>query len=184
MTQATIYKLEAQFADLQAMLKSFRNVWAREILFTWQWWLLLALTVLPWVCWAFYRKKDSTNRLLFAGFFSIIIAKLLDSIGSSFGLWMYTARVVPLTPPFFPWDTTLMPVAVMTFIQFKPKIHPAIKAAVFAAVSAFAVEPLAVWLKLYEPLTWRHIYSLPIYFAIYLAAHWLSKRESFGRVQG
>lgn len=87
-------------------------------------------------------------------------------------------------PPFFPWDTTLMPVAVMTFIQFKPKIHPAIKAAVFAASAAFVAEPLAVFIKLYEPIVWRHIYSFPIYFAIYFTADWLSKREGFARLQG
>lgn len=95
MTQEMIDMLKKQFTDLQAMLKSFRAFWAREILFTWQWWLLLALSVLPWVCWAFYHKKGSGNRLLYAGFFSICVAKLLDSIGSAFGLWMYTAVWCP-----------------------------------------------------------------------------------------
>jgi hypothetical protein len=54
---------------------------------------------------------------------------------------------------------TLMPVAVMTFIQFKPKVSPLIKAVVFAALAAFVMEPLGVWLRFYRPVVWRHIYS-------------------------
>jgi predicted PurR-regulated permease PerM len=70
----------------------------------------------------------------------------------------------------------------MTFIQFKPKINPFIKAAVFAGIAAFVLEPLAEWLKLYIMIAWKHIYSFPIFAAIYLAADWLAKRGRFYKV--
>lgn len=160
----------------------YRTIWKDGMLFTWQWWLLLALAVLPWVAWCFRRKKDSTNRLLYVGFFSILVAKLLDTIGANFELWNYPLKLIPLMPPFFPWDTTMMPVAVMAFIQYKPSIKPAIKAVVFAAIAAFVIEPLAEWLGLYRPILWKHFYSFPFYFVIYMAADWLSRRGHFERI--
>lgn len=163
--------------------KELQKEWMKGTIFTWHWWLLVALTVLPWVFWIFWHKKDSTNRLLYAGFFSILVAKLLDVLGATFGFWEYTAKVIPLMPPLFPWDSTLMPVTVMTFIQYKPKISPYIKAITFAAIASFVMEPAAVWLGLYKPLLWKHIYSFPIFAVIYLAANWLSRRERFEQIQ-
>jgi hypothetical protein len=49
------------------------RLWRNHILFTWQWWLSLALTVFPWILWVLLRKKSSTFRLLFSAFFVIII---------------------------------------------------------------------------------------------------------------
>jgi hypothetical protein len=183
MSPETIEKIQALFTQMQGYTREVYRLWAREILFTWQWWLLLAMTVLPWAFWIVWHKKDSTNRLLYAGFFSIIVAKLLDTIGSTFGLWQYTARLVPLMPPLFPWDATLMPVAVMTFIQFKPKIHPIVKAVALAAIASFVMEPVAQWIGLYKPILWKHIYSFPGYIVIYLTADWLSRRERFEKVK-
>lgn len=183
MSPETFSKLKEIFSGLQDISKTFQRLWIQDILFTWQWWLLLAMTVLPWVFWIFYHKKDSANRLLFAGFFVIIVSHFLDAVGSTYGLWSYTARLIPLMPPYLPWDTSLLPVVVMTMIQFRPKISPYIKAAVFAALSSFVMEPLAIWLNLYWPTHWKHIYSFPIFFAIYLAADWLSRRKRFEHIE-
>jgi hypothetical protein len=183
MSPETVEKLQALFMQMQEYTKEVVRLWSQGILFTWQWWLLLAMTVLPWIFWIFWHKKDSTNRLLYAGFFSIIAAKLLDTIGSTFGFWQYTARLVPLMPPLFPWDATLMPVAVMTLIQLKPKIHPIIKAAALAAFAAFIMEPLAEWIGLYKSILWKHYYSFPVFIFIYLVADWLSRRERFEKVK-
>lgn len=183
MTPEAIQDMDKIAEQLQDCSRKVQAFWKEHVLFTWQWWLLAALTVMPWVFWAFYGKRGGKCRLLFAGFFVIIVSKLMDAVGSTFGLWIYPTRVLPLMPPYLPWDTTLMPVAVMTIIQFKPKFHPAIKAVVFGGVAAFVAEPLAQWMELYKPYAWRHIYSFPIFIAIYLAADWLSKRGSFELVQ-
>lgn len=174
--------LDALLQKMQSDSREFHRLWLGQMVFTWRWWLLLALTVVPWILWGIFRKKESTSRLLYAGLFSVVISKLLDAIGSSFGLWVYTVRLIPLFPPFFPWDTTLMPVAVMAFLQFRPGMHALVKAAVFALTAAFVAEPLGVWLRLYLPEHWSHFYSFPIYMAIYLAADRMSKSGRFERV--
>jgi len=74
----------------------------------------------------------------------------------------------------------VMPVTLMFFYQLFPKVKPWIKGIVFATSAAFIVEPLFVWIGLYQQMTWQHYYSLPIYFLIYMAGYWFftkSRRE-------
>ncbi|MEW9673622.1 hypothetical protein [Ammoniphilus sp. 3BR4] len=51
----------------------------QAFLFTWKWWVGLALLVVPWILWAIFRKKESSVRLLLAGFVIMVISTILDS---------------------------------------------------------------------------------------------------------
>jgi hypothetical protein len=155
------------------------SLWLKYTFLSWQWWFGICLSIIPWVVWIKFRKKDSTNRLLLAGLFVILISSWLDVIGILFGLWSYYYNVVPFSPPFIPWDFTLLPVAVMTSLQITFKISPFIRAIVFSAVSSFIMEPLFVSLGFYNPKHWRYIYSFPIFILIYLVSVWISKRQNF-----
>ena len=33
--------------------------WFENVIFTWQWWLGVFLTVVPWILWIFFRKKTA-----------------------------------------------------------------------------------------------------------------------------
>lgn len=102
--------------------------WAQHVVFTWQWWLGVALAVIPWILWLVFRKKDSTGRLLLAGFSALIVSSWLDFYGTSNHLWYYMYEVIPLHPAHIPWNFTLIPVIVMTLIQYRPELSPWIKA--------------------------------------------------------
>ncbi|TFE23473.1 hypothetical protein [Cohnella luojiensis] len=65
------------------------HVWKNHVLFTWQWWFSLALFIVPIAVWVILRKRDSTDRLLYAGFFVLLTASWLDFMGNNFGLWYY-----------------------------------------------------------------------------------------------
>ena len=39
----------------------FFRFWAEDIVFTWHWWLVVILTVLPWAVWSFVRKIMTTR---------------------------------------------------------------------------------------------------------------------------
>ena len=159
-----------------------RALWISDVAFTWQWWLGVGLAIVPWVIWILLRKKESTYRLLTAGFFVIVMCSWLDVIGITLGLWHYNFDVVPMMPSYLPWDFTLLPVLVMSFIQYKPKMSPIIKAIVCAAISAFVGEPVSQWLRLYDPHNWKSIYSFPILIVIYLIAHFISSRKEFKEI--
>lgn len=159
------------------------QIWLNHVLFTWQWWFGVILSIVPWILWILWRKKESTYRLLCAGFFAMLLSSWLDDIGSETGTWHYYYEVLPYIPAYEPWDFTLMPVGIMFFLQYKPHISPYLKAAVFAGIAAFVAEPLFAAIGLYNREHWKHIYSFPIYATIYLAAHYISTREQFARLQ-
>lgn len=156
--------------------------WNENVLFTWQWWLGVVLTVVPWIVWFYFRKKESTYRLLTAGLFVICISTWLDYVGVSLGLWHYNYDVLPFLPSYLPWDFTLMPVIIMMLIQFKPRVTPFIKAIIFAGLSAFVGEPFFKWIRTYDPEQWEYIYSFPFFVIIYLIAHFISSRKQFDKI--
>ncbi|MDG0792348.1 hypothetical protein OMP38_16840 [Cohnella ginsengisoli] len=129
--------------------------------------------------WIKVRNKESEDRSLFVIFFTVIVTCWLDFVGTDYGLWFYTGKVIPTIPVYFPWDFCILPVFIALLIQYKPHFSPLIKALVFAAVSAFIGEPVFLWLGFYVIVKWNILYSLPIYFFIYLASHKISKRKGF-----
>jgi hypothetical protein len=168
--------------EIEKLVQETIQIWLEHIVYSSLWWLAIGLTIVPWILWFKYRKKNSSDRILYAGFSVIIISICLDAIGDQYGYWTYRFNVIPVFPAYLPWDTTLMPVTVMYFLQFKPNLHPFIKACMFAFIASFVAEPLFHWLGIYEPTKWKYIYSFPIHIIIYLIAHRLSRRENFAPI--
>ena len=167
--------VEAQRIISEAFLNS--------ILFTWQWWLCLVLTILPWVLWFRYRKKESSDRLLYAGFTVIILSFIIDHAAVSHGIWSYPINLVPLTSLPIPFHISVVPVAVMFFIQIRPDTNLFIKAVLFAAVGAFAAIPLFGFMDIYNAKGWPSVYDFIILFVIYTVAHWFSTMKNFASLQ-
>jgi len=67
----------------------------------------------------------------------------------------------------------------MFLIQIKSESNPYIKALIFATISAFIGEPVAAWIKLYDPANWKYLYSFPIYIVLFLISHHIYYRKSF-----
>lgn len=70
-------KLSKIYDTVQNTTMDLRHLWITYSLFTWRWWLTVALTILPWVIWIIIRKKESTARLLLAGLTVMVISALL-----------------------------------------------------------------------------------------------------------
>lgn len=169
--------------DLISKLNAdMRALYMDNIFLTWRWWLCFAMVVVPWVLWIIFRKKESTSRLLFAGFITVIIAMLLDDIGVELNLWDYNVDIDAINPSFILWDMTLLPIITMTFLQYKTSIKPIIKAIILAGLASFVMEPLFTWMDFYDPESWHYYYSFPIYIIIYLIAHFCSTRKSFEKL--
>jgi hypothetical protein len=153
--------------------------WLQDTLFTWQWWFGVTLTVIPWILWIVVRKKDSTNRLLFIGFFVMLITSYLDLTGVELTLWYYEYKVVPTILAHIPWDFSLFPVSIMLLLQYKPDFNPYIKSLCFGVFCSFICEPIFTKLHFYVPIKWKNIYSFPVYILLYLICHILSRRKHF-----
>ncbi|MFC4102549.1 CBO0543 family protein [Paenibacillus xanthanilyticus] len=168
--------------QISKLIKEKIEIWTDQVVFSNLWWMGVILSIIPWVIWILYRKKSSTDRLLYAGFFASLVAVALDLVGDQFGFWHYRFNVIPVVPTYLPWDFTLMPVTIIWLIQFKPSVSPYLKAAVFALLTSYVAEPFFKWLLVYNPVNWRYTYSVPIQFVLYLAAHYMSKRNEFDKI--
>ncbi|WP_209121286.1 CBO0543 family protein [Alkalihalobacillus sp. BA299] len=174
-----IERLQELFKQIHEISIEQRQLWVEDVVFTWQWWAGIGLAVIPWILWLLLRKKDSSLRLLTAGFFMMFISSWLDSLGIQLGFWLYKYEVIPFIPAFIPWDVSLIPVFTMFLLQIQPNISSFIKGVIFGLVTAFVAEPFFILVEIYKPLTWKHIYSFPIYFILYLIAHRICHGKSY-----
>jgi len=177
-----IQEMEVTYSLIHEAYQLNMTLWLKYVLFGWRWWLQVGLTIIPWILWFKFKKKDSNDRLLYAGLIVIIISGWLDVLGILFGLWSYYYKVVPFSPAFEPWDFTLLPVVTMVFLQYKPQISPYLKAVIFSVITSFIAEPIFIWLGYYNPKHWELYYSFPIYIVIYLIAYKLSIATRFEKI--
>lgn len=122
------------------------DVWLKSTVFTWRWWLLLFISIVPWVIWIKFRPKESTACILYGGSVVILLTYYMDAIGLSLGLWSYPTELVPLIPHYITWDFCVIPIAAMFTLQIKPNTNPFIKAIVLGIVGAYIIQPLATWI--------------------------------------
>jgi hypothetical protein len=167
------------YKEITRVNDKYVNYWKDNTLFHWDFWVSCFLLLAPIIFWVIFRKKESTSRLLYAGFFVLLISCWLDFMGVMFGKWYYTGILLPFIPSYLPWDVVIFPIFAMTLLQIKPKRSPFIKALIFSAVCAFIGEPLFIWFGFYVSVDWHIYYSFPIYFIIYLIAHKLSMLKNF-----
>lgn len=178
----TIDKMDQLSAEHAEWFNRVLQVWSNEVLFSWRWWLGIGLTLAAWLLWIIYHKRESRYRLLTAGFFVMTISISLDAIGIELGLWSYRYEVTPFIPAYVPYDAALMPVVIMSLIQFRPALSPYLKAAIFGTLTALIGEPAITALNIYHPVNWHFYYSIPIYALIFLIAHWITTRDDYKRI--
>lgn len=169
-------RLFHQFHELHV---EYAQLWADDTFLHWDWWISTALSLGAWGFWIFYRKKESTHRLLYAGVFVILISVFLDYIGVALGLWYYTGKLTPSFPAWLPFNFCMLPVSIMFLIQTKPHIAAWKKGLFFGALTAFVGEPIFSWAGYYVLTGWHYAYSVPIYALIFLFADWLTKRDAY-----
>ena len=167
------------YAMIKDLQKESVNDWLQNSLFTWQWWLGVAITIVPWIIWIFIRDKKSTNRLIHVGFFAMIFAFTVDTIGITYGLWYFEYKVFPVIHIFLPWDFALIPVSIMILLQIKPHSYILIKALFFGVFSAYIAEPIFNWLGMFHPIDWKYTYSFILYVILFYICNFFVKKKNF-----
>lgn len=170
--------------DIQDVIEAQKNLfetdytyWLEHGLFSFGWWFLVILSIVPWFIWWKLVDKKRLLEISTIGLMAMVIVSLLDLIGSSFVLWTYGNKPVQMLLPLLTIDITLLPVLNMFFYQWFPKWKSYIIANIILALfGTFIVEPLFVWLKIYILHGWKYIYSLPIYIAIVIILKWVLQK--------
>ncbi|UGB28786.1 CBO0543 family protein [Metabacillus sp. B2-18] len=150
-TQNVINIIDENINQIEKLIQQKVDIWIEYVIFSPLWWFGVGLSIIPWIIWYFFHKKESRDRLLYSGFIVMVIAIVLDVLGDQLALWHYRFNVIPVLPTYIPWDLTLMPITIMVLLQIKPNTRPIIKAILFALITSYIAEPFFQWLKLYQP---------------------------------
>lgn len=150
-------ELQQQTNKLNEMMMDF---WKNNFLFSLKWWMLLALTIVPWFLWWKIVDKSRVIEILLYGFFIVSISTILDVIGWNYSLWFYPYTLLGLCTPLIPIDYTLLPIFYMLAYQYFSNWKSfSIVILILSFIFAFVWEPLAEMLNFYKPLKWNNTYS-------------------------
>jgi hypothetical protein len=140
--------------------------WLDYVLFSFNWWFLVVLTIVPWIIWWRLVDKKRILEISFMGTLVMITAVTIDVTGFFFLLWTYFYNDILMMPLLIPFDLTVLPILYMLVYQLFPKWKSYfITLVLFAAGGSFIVEPLFVWMNIYSQHGWNHIFSFSIYIA-------------------
>jgi hypothetical protein len=150
--------------------------WIHNDLFSYQFWLLIMLLVVPWfVWWKLVDRKRHVEILLY-GLLVATLVTIIDELGAQLNLWEYPIDIEPLFPRMIPINLTVFPVIYMFIYQYFSKWKSFLIANVaLAAVLSFIAENIFEWLGIYELIKWENYYSFPIYIIVALFLKWLMK---------
>ncbi|HBP63436.1 MAG TPA: hypothetical protein DD730_04010, partial [Desulfosporosinus sp.] len=116
--------------------------------------------------WKFVDKRRLLEIVAF-GFLINILATFLDVVGSELLLWNYTLRILPQIPLLFPVDFVIVPIFYMLVYQrYTNWKHYLLASTILAIVLSFVAEPIAVYIGQYQLISWKFIYSFPIYIVL------------------
>ena len=140
--------------------------WLSYEFLTWRWFLKVVILISAIiVCVKLIDKKRAFETVAY-GLLVSLVSTALDAVGTGFAFWEYPVRLLPLEFSEI-HDFVLIPVVYMLlyqrFVKWKEFI---IADALVSVLGSFIVEPVFAALGFYRVITWRHIYSLPIFFAI------------------
>lgn len=151
--------------------------WRYLDLFTWQWWLLLTIFILPWIVFIKRVDRKQLPKTMLLGLIVMIISETFDHIGYELGLWTYLVEIFPLFPRFEEVNFSTLPVAYMLIFQSYKDWKTYAKAiAITAGIFTWIAEPILIWLNLYAPLKWVPSYGFPIYLFIGLFSKWIIEK--------
>lgn len=139
--------------------------WKTEALFTWQWWLLVGLTVIPLIIWWKIVDKRRVYEIAFYGCMINIMALLLDDFGTNLLWYNYPIKLIPFLPPLVTADSILVPIILMIVYQRFSTTWKRFFAANLAAAAflAFVAESVFIWIGYYELDKWNRAYSFLFY---------------------
>ncbi|SES90957.1 hypothetical protein SAMN05421676_10286 [Salinibacillus kushneri] len=154
-----------EILNLQYKLTDFRlQYWVEHDLFTWQWWLLAIMLILPWFLWYKIIPKERKAEVLSYGLLLGLLTSQMDEVGITSGAWAYPYQLTQLNRGLNPYNFALIPVFYMIVYYYYPKWkHFIIGNVVIAILATFVVEPILISMGIYKLLHWKLIYSFPIY---------------------
>ncbi|MCA1029738.1 hypothetical protein LCL95_01675 [Bacillus timonensis] len=161
------------FEEVLEAEKKFYDVlqayWHTHNFLTLKWWFLVVLTILPPLVWWYLVDKRRLTEITSFGLFYGVSAIILDSIGSNALVWAYPIRLTPyLFPQLYPYDVGVVIIPFMLVYQRWGKDGKLFMiASLFLSLFlAFIAETAMERFGIYQEMSWKNIYSFPIYWLL------------------
>lgn len=146
-------------------------------LFSPTWWVSVGLLIIPLVVWWKLVDKRRLLKICVFGLLANVAASFLDVLGTDYVLWEYPVHTLPKLSLLIPVDYVIVPVVgMMIYQKFAGWKAFLLACTAASAVMSFLCEPFAAFIGMYKLLSWRYVYSFPIYIALYAAAKLLTDR--------
>jgi hypothetical protein len=134
-------------------------------------------TIIPWLLWIKFRDKDRTYEILSYGLLWSALASLMDVIGGEMILWGYPDKLLPMVPPLFPADITVIPVSFMFIYQFAKTLKTYIAfSLLLSACFAYLIESIFLKVGMFELHNWTHTYSFIGFFVLSQIIYFIIKK--------
>lgn len=164
-------------AEMQTMMKVQQELtrarlddWV-EKLFSPGWWFLLFLFIISTIIWWKTANKAKLPEIILHASIIIIMTLALDQLGEELSLWYYPVDVTPLFPPLSAVDLSSLPMVYSIIYQRFSKWKGFLIASILmSSIFCFILEPLFVWIGVYQPIIWKSYYGFPIYIAMGIIA--------------
>jgi len=167
-----------KIAQIQSVFTDMRiQQWLQDVVFTWQWWILIFLMIAPWILWLCLVDKKRLTPICLFGVVVLATVSWIDDLGTDLILWYYPYKLIPLYPQLIPINYTVLPVTFMLIYQFFPTWRSYMKALlIMATVFSFVAEPALSYLGMYRVLRWQYYYSFPLYIIIGISLRWIVEK--------
>ncbi|WP_404451776.1 hypothetical protein LG329_15745 [Virgibacillus necropolis] len=145
-----------------------------NVIFSYQWWILLFITFVVWIIWGLLVDKSRMKNIFLVGMTTSLLAVILDGIGLTLNLWAYPYQLLYFTGQLFTVDLAIIPVFYMLLYQYSRTWKSYfVKLILLSIFATFVAEPIFVKLDIYRLLQWEHWYSTPFYILIGVFVKWL-----------
>ncbi len=164
-----------EIRELHEVLVQMRiENWLHNDLFSFQWWILLVVFIVPWLIWWVYVEKKRIYEILLFGMLLTNLVIMLDDLGVELHLWSYPYQLLSLMPRLIPIDQGIIIVFHMFLYQFYKSWKSFVVAnIIMAIIFSYIFEPITVWLGIYKLENWTYTFSLPIYVLKAILIKWL-----------
>lgn len=168
-------EIQQQFKHSQDLMT---KDWLNHFVFSGEWWILLIITIVPWLLWWRLVDKSRILEISLYGLFISSVSTFLDILGWNYSFWFYPHTLLGTCTPLIPIDYTLLTIVYMVLYQYFSKWKSfTMMLLILSFILAFIMEPIAEMIDFYKPLKWHHIYSVPGYIVIGVFSKWLIEKS-------
>lgn len=163
-----------QISTRMALKDINQKVWLETNLFSPVWWFMLVLFIIAWFIWWKLVDKKRLMEIVTYGLLVSILSTIFDITATQSVFWGYPNRLVPISPPLLFEDLCFLPVIFMLIYQYFTSWRSfSIALLITAFLLAFAVEPIAVWLDIFQLHSWKYGYSFLVYILMASSLKWI-----------